>query len=177
MNFHQIFIEIATAPTIPNGFLWNYVHLLSRSVFTSSSFQFFLICIFFFFYEFSSNFHWNRYCSYSFQWIPLQLCTLILWVSLHIIFADFWNLYFFIFWLNFHPSFIQIATAPTIFNGFLWNYHGEDGLSCRPCIKFSGGIGRQASWWKGSYNSGVMTGWNWQKSLSNIFRHYSLWCF
>ena len=48
MNFHQIFIEIATAPTISNGFLWNYVHLLSRSVFTSSSFQFFLICIFFF---------------------------------------------------------------------------------------------------------------------------------
>ena len=47
---------------------------------------------------------------------------------------------FFIFWPNFHPSFIQIATAPTIFNGFLWNSHGEDGLSCRPCLKFSGAI-------------------------------------
>ena len=75
-NFHQTFIEIVTAPTISNGFLWNYVQLLSRSVFTSS-FQFFEIC-FFFFNEFSSNFQWNRYCSYSFQWIPLKLGTLIL---------------------------------------------------------------------------------------------------
>ena len=33
-------------------------------------------------YEFSSNFHWNRYCSYNFQWIPLKLCTLIIYVSL-----------------------------------------------------------------------------------------------
>ena len=47
MNFHQIFIEIATAPTISNGFLWNYVQLLSRSVFTSSNF--FLNLHFFFF--------------------------------------------------------------------------------------------------------------------------------
>ena len=45
------------------------------------------------------------------------------------------------FWPNLiHPSFIQIATAPTIFNGFLWNSHGEDGLSCRPSLKFSGAI-------------------------------------
>ena len=90
------------------------------------------------FHEFSSNFPWNRYCFYSFQWIPLKLGTLILWISLHI-FADFSKFVFFYF-PNFHTSFIQIATAPTIFNGFLWNSHGEDGLSCRPCLKFSGAI-------------------------------------
>ena len=74
-----------------------------------------------FFYEFSSNFHWNRYCSYSFQWIPLKLGILILWVSLHIFFSDFWNVYFFGGGANFYPIFIQIATAPAIFNGFHWN--------------------------------------------------------
>ena len=32
MNFHQIFIEIATAPTVSNGFLWNWgTYSLSQS--------------------------------------------------------------------------------------------------------------------------------------------------
>ena len=71
MNFHQIFIEIATAPTISNGFLETmYSYYLAQSSHRSSSFQFFEMCI------------------------------------------------FFIFGANFHPIFIQIATAPTIFNGF-----------------------------------------------------------
>ena len=88
MNFHQIFIEIATAPTISNAFLWNYLQLLSRSVFTSS-FQFFEICLFF-----NTNFHqiFIEIATAPFQWIPLKLGTLIiLWVSLHIFFSDFWN--------------------------------------------------------------------------------------
>ena len=45
-----------------------------------------------FFYEFSSNFHWNCYCSYNFQCISLKLLTVIISVSLHIFFfSDFWN--------------------------------------------------------------------------------------
>ena len=39
------------------------------------------------------KFHWNRYCCYNFQWIPLKLCAVIISVSLHIIFFSFfWNL-------------------------------------------------------------------------------------
>ena len=53
MNFHQIFIEIATAPTVSNEFLCNYVHLFSGSVFTSSS-QIFRNLYFFIFWP---NFH------------------------------------------------------------------------------------------------------------------------
>ena len=39
--------------------------------------------------------HWNCYCSYNFQWVPLKLCTVIISVSLHIFFFSvFWNLLF-----------------------------------------------------------------------------------
>ena len=125
------------------NFQWIPLKLCTLIIYVSLHiffFSVFEICIFYIFHEFSSNFPWNRYCSYSFQWIPLQLGTLILWSVFTSSSQIFRNLYFFIFCLNFHPSFIQIATAPTIFNGFLWNSHGEDGLSCRLCLKFSGAI-------------------------------------
>ena len=74
MNFHQIFIEIATAPTISNGFLWNYMY------------------------------------------------TYYLGQSSHLLLLIFLKLAFFIiFFTNFHQIFIEIATAPTVSNGFLWN--------------------------------------------------------
>ena len=63
--------------------------------------------------EHSSNSTSTRCCSYNLQCIPLTLCTLIIYVSL-------------------------TATALTICNGFLCNYHGENGLSCRSFLEFGG---------------------------------------
>ena len=85
-EFYKIFIEIATAPTISNGFLWNYVHLLSRSVFTSSSFEIFEICIFYLLVNFHSifiqiataptifnGFLWNEVQKLGTGWVILKL--------------------------------------------------------------------------------------------------------
>ena len=64
----------------------------------------------------------NRYFSYIFQWILLKLGTLISWVSPQtLFFSEFWHLDFVIFY-EFSSKFIEIATAPTISDGFLWNY-------------------------------------------------------
>ena len=56
-------------------------------------------------YEFSSNFHWNRYCSYNFQWIPLKLCTLIIYVSLHIFFFSVFEICIFYIFHEFSSNF------------------------------------------------------------------------
>ena len=53
MNFHQIFIEIATAPSFPMDSFETSTLILWGSVFTSSSFEIFEICIFYFL----ANFH------------------------------------------------------------------------------------------------------------------------
>ena len=47
-----------------DSFQTRYTYCLGQS--SHLVFIFFLICIFYFFYEFSSNFHWNRYCSHIF---------------------------------------------------------------------------------------------------------------
>ena len=86
---------------VVNGVRSNEVRLYTYFLGQSPNFVLFRILKFGFsdfFYEFSSNFHWNRYCSYNFQWIPLKLCTVIISVSLHIFFFSvFWNLFLFFF--------------------------------------------------------------------------------
>ena len=186
MNFHQIFIEIATAPTISNGFLWNYVQLLYRSVFTSS-FHFFLICIFLYFLRIYIKFSFKSLLLLQFPMDSFATrCTHLFSGS---VFASSFQIFeiciFFIFWPNFHPSFIQIATASIIFNGFLWNSHGEDGLSCRPCIKFSG-LGLTQFLWIASprtytpqYYSFIYSIHSFQcifQMYSSVFRHLDMQC-
>ena len=97
MNFHQNSLKLLLLLHFSiDSFETRYTCFLGQSpnfvLFRSLKFRFSD-----FFYEFSSNFHWNRYCSYNFQWIPLKLCTLIIYVSLHIFFSVFEICIFYIF--------------------------------------------------------------------------------
>ena len=78
-NFHQRFIEIATAPTVSLQVgLWVSLHIFF-SDFLNLYFLIFLA-------EFSSKFHSNRYCSYLFFFL---VCFIRVMGSEHPIFRPF----------------------------------------------------------------------------------------
>ena len=92
MNFHQIFIEIATSSTFVNGSLYVRGQRFLRSV-------------------------WVNW----FEKLPKKVKYIfdIQNGGLAAILFEICILYFF--FTNFHQIFIEIATVPTISNGFLWN--------------------------------------------------------
>ena len=119
MNFHQNSLKLLLLLHFSmDSFETRYTYFLG-----SPQTLFLIFLIFWFVYEFSSNFHWNCYCSYNFQWIPLKLCTCTYYLgqSSHLLFSFLKLAFIFLFFTNFHQIFIEIASAPTVSNGFLCN--------------------------------------------------------
>ena len=77
--------------------------------------------------EFDNRIEINRVRSGEIMWLFPLISGSVFISSLQIFQICIFILFF---WPIFHPSFIQIPTAPTIFNRYLLISHGEDGFSC-----------------------------------------------